>query len=118
MKVEVVAAFVKKDDKFLIAKRKDKWEFPGGKVKESERKENALVRELEEELNIRIKVNSLLFKYEKENFVFYFYDVEILDGDLILKEHKMVKWINFQKAKKFKFYEPDEKFLSSMASFK
>lgn len=118
MKIEVVAAFIKKDDKFLIAKRKDKWEFPGGKVKGGEKREDALARELEEELNIRIKVNSLLFKCEEKNFIFYFYDAEILKGNLKLKEHKMIKWINFKEAKKFKFYEPDEKFLSSMASFK
>jgi len=118
MKTEVVAAFIKKDNKFLIAKKEDKWEFPGGKVKEGEKREDALVRELKEELNLKIKVNSFLFKYEKDNFIFYFYSVEIEEGDLILKEHKMVKWISFKDLKKFKFYEPDEKFLYSMASFK
>lgn len=62
----VVAALIKKDDKFLIAKRKDAtalggyWEFPGGKVEAGESNEVALEREILEEFNSLISVGKLL----------------------------------------------------------
>lgn len=118
MKTEVVAVFIKENDKFLIAQKKDKWEFPGGKIKKSEKKEEALKRELKEELGIEIEVKDFLFKYESEKFIFYFYSAKIIKGEFFLKEHKSIKWVSFDEAKNLNFYEPDEKFLSSMASIK
>lgn len=66
MRIRVVAAIIKKKDRILIAQRKEdcknepnKWEFPGGKVEEGEIPEQALIREIEEELGIKITVGEL-----------------------------------------------------------
>ncbi len=62
----VSCAIIRKENKILIAQRKkesllepDKWEFPGGKVEHKEHPEDTIVREIEEELGIKIKVDSL-----------------------------------------------------------
>lgn len=117
-KIEVVASFIKKGRKFLIVKKEDRWEFPGGKVKEGEKLKEALRREIREELEVEIEVGKLLFKYERENYIFYFFKSRIREGIVSLKEHKGQEWIELKEINKFKFYEPDEKFLSAMASFK
>ena len=57
--IEVVAAIIKKDDKIFITKRSygefiDMWEFPGGKVEVGETQEEALIREIKEELEFQL----------------------------------------------------------------
>lgn len=65
MMIEVVAAIIYKDDKFLIAQRNLKksqgglWEFPGGKIESGESKEEALKREIFEEFRAEIKVRRI-----------------------------------------------------------
>lgn len=117
-KIEVVASFIKKGRKFLIVKKEERWEFPGGKVKEGEKLKEALRREIREELGVEIEVGKLLFKFENENYLFYFFKSRIKEGKISLKEHKGLEWVEIGEIKNFKFYEPDEKFLSAMASFK
>lgn len=62
-KIEVVAAIIQKDNKIYCARRADKgevalkWEFPGGKIEKDEDAKDALIREIQEELNITINVN-------------------------------------------------------------
>lgn len=82
-KIKVVAAFIlnKTKDKFFVAKRaygflKGKWELPGGKIEKGETPQEALKREIKEELNTEIKVN------EKLSNVIYEYDEFILDMDV------------------------------------
>ena len=64
--IDVTAAIIKKDEKYLIAKRRlgkslgGKWEFPGGKLEDGETPENCLERELKEEFGITTKVGDLL----------------------------------------------------------
>ena len=73
--IEVVAAVIIKDDKILVTQRgygdfKGKWEFPGGKIEHNESKENALIREIKEEMNADINVEKYLttVDYDYENF--------------------------------------------------
>lgn len=73
--IEVVAAVIIKDDKILVTQRgygdfKGKWEFPGGKIENNESKENALIREIKEEMNADINVEKYLttVDYDYENF--------------------------------------------------
>ena len=68
-KVEVVAAVIVKDNTILATQRgygefKGKWEFPGGKIKINESKEEALIREIKEELNADIKIDKYLTTVE------------------------------------------------------
>ena len=74
--IEVVAAAIKKDNLYLATERgygdlKGKWEFPGGKIEEGETPEQALVREIREELGAEIEVYDLIdvidYDYEKFN---------------------------------------------------
>ncbi len=116
---KVVAAFILKDSKFLIAKRKEGWEFPGGKVKRGEEEKEALKREIKEELGIEIEVENLIYeekeKVKDKEYKFYFYKVKILAGEPKPKEHLDLKWISYDEFKNFKFLKVDERFLYSMA---
>ena len=100
---EVVAAVIKKDNKYLIAQRnRDKhfafyWEFPGGKVNNNESFENALKREILEELSINIKINNKIsserFRDKKINVEVHYFLCEKLDEEIILSEHEDMKWV-------------------------
>jgi 8-oxo-dGTP diphosphatase len=110
--VEVVAAVIKKDNKILGTARgyghfKGMWEFPGGKPEEGETKEQALVREIKEELNADIKVGDYIctveYDYKDPDFhlTMHTYFCELLCDriDLVYHdeerlEHESMKWLS------------------------
>ena len=110
--VEVVAAVIKKDDKILGTARgyghfKGMWEFPGGKPEEGETKEEALVREIKEELNADIEVNDYIctveYDYKDPDFHLtmhtYFCTLksdhlELVYHDEDKLEHEAIKWLS------------------------
>jgi 8-oxo-dGTP diphosphatase len=73
------------------------WEFPGGKIEEGETPQEALVREIEEELETEIKVGALIDTIEYDYPTFHLsmdcFWAEIVSGDLVLKEHEAAKWL-------------------------
>ncbi len=99
----VVAAIIKKDNHYLIAKRNRdkymglKWEFPGGKVEESETFEEALSREILEEFNVSIDIHKKIAeeKYEDNeiNIVLHYFICTLNKGDLLLSEHEAIEWV-------------------------
>lgn len=100
--VEVVAAIINKDNKYLITKRsygefKDMWEFPGGKIELGESKEEALHREIEEELEITIKdlefLTTVDYDYQSFHLTMHCYLCKISGGHLKLKVHNAIKWL-------------------------
>lgn len=100
--IEVVAAVIERDGKFFATQRgygeyKDWWEFPGGKIEKGESHEQALVREIREELNTDIKVGSLLktieYDYPEFHLTLHSYLCEVLSGNLELLEHESAKWL-------------------------
>ena len=100
--INVVAAIIKKEDKILIAERgygefKGMYEFPGGKVEPGEDKEEALKREILEEMNANIVVDNFFYHvhYEYPNFVLEMdcYVCHLEDDHLELLEHTDCKWI-------------------------
>lgn len=102
--IEVCAAVVIKDKKILLTQRgygeyKDKWEFPGGKIEKGESKEEAIKREIKEELDASIKVDNFLCKVEYDYTAFYLkmsvFCVSLENEHIIFKEHESYKWINF-----------------------
>lgn len=74
------------------------WEFPGGKIEEGETPEQALVREIEEELETEIVVGNLIDTIEYDYPTFHLsmdcFWAEIISGDLVLKEHEAAKWLS------------------------
>ncbi len=102
--VEVVAAVIKKGDLFYLVQRPfkgevgGKWEFPGGKIEPNETNENALIREIREELTTNIIIQKHLVSAEHEYNTFklkiHFYLCLLNDKKPILKEHINEIWIN------------------------
>ena len=103
-KVEVVAAIIQKDNKIFCAQRNlsksmgGKWEFPGGKIEEGETREEALVREIKEELDSDIRVDKYLMTVEHDYPTFHItmhdYLCTLVKGELILKEHNDSVWLS------------------------
>ena len=103
--VEVVAGIIMKANKFLVTQRGKgkydyisyKFEFPGGKVEEEETLEEALIRELKEELGIKVKICNFFMtvnhKYPDFKLKMHSFICEIVEGEIILKEHISSKWL-------------------------
>ena len=101
--IEVVAAIIKKDNLIFATKRgygefKGGWEFPGGKIEEGESKEQALIREIKEELDADISVEELFdivnYDYPTFHLTMYCYICKPLSKNFVLKEHDDAKWLS------------------------
>ena len=104
--VRVVAAVIRKDDKIFATQRgygefKDGWEFPGGKIDKGETPEQALAREIKEELDTEIKVGKLIdtIEYDYPNFHLSMdcFWCEVVQGELELREHESARWLSKEK---------------------
>lgn len=98
--VRVVAAIIIENGKVFATQRgygefKDGWEFPGGKIEQGETPEEAIVREIKEELDTEVKAIELLdtveYDYPKFHLSMDCFICKILSGDLVLKEHEAAK---------------------------
>lgn len=100
--VKVVAAIIIENEKVFATQRgygefKDGWEFPGGKIEPGEIAQDALVREIKEELDTEVEVLELLdtveYDYPKFHLSMDCFICKIKSGDLVLKEHEAAKWL-------------------------
>jgi len=100
--IEVVAAVILEGDKLFATQRgygewKDWWEFPGGKMEAGETPEEALVREIREELSAEISVDGLLctveYDYPQFHLTMHCYLCSLLTEALHLNEHEAAKWL-------------------------
>ena len=103
--VKVVAAIIIHENKIFATQRgygefKDGWEFPGGKIEPGETPQDALVREIKEELDIEIEVKDFLETVEYDYPEFHLsmdcFFCAIRSGDLVLKEHEAAKWLTVE----------------------
>jgi len=102
--IEVVAAMIQVEDMILVVQRKEdekaykslKWEFPGGKVEEGERPEDAVIREVKEELQLDINsvasIGRVVYEYPNSKVDLTLFHCAHLDGLPILKEHNDLSW--------------------------
>ena len=105
--IRVVAAIIKaeneKGEPIIFATQrgygdlKGGWEFPGGKIEECESPQEALVREIKEELETEITVGELMDTIEYDYSTFHLsmdcFWAKIVSGDLVLTEHEAAKWL-------------------------
>ena len=100
--IRVVAAIMIDNRKVFATQRgygefKDGWEFPGGKIDAGETPEEALVREIKEELDTEVEVMELLdtveYDYPKFHLSMDCFICKIKSGDLVLKEHEASAWL-------------------------
>ena len=100
--IRVVAAIIEKDGKIFATQRgygdyKDWWEFPGGKIEPGESPEEALVREIREELDTEISVGDFLtsveYDYPKFHMTMDCFMCSIISGRLTLLEHEASRWL-------------------------
>ncbi len=115
--VKVVAAIIIDDEKVFATQRgygefKDGWEFPGGKIEEGETPQEALVREIKEELDTQIEVGELLdtveYDYPKFHLSMDCFICKIKSGDLVLKEHEAAKWLTKETMDSVEWLPADE----------
>lgn len=104
-KVEVVAAILCYEDEILCVQRppyklpyiSKKWEFPGGKIEKGETKEEALKRELIEELNISPEIDNLfltvMHSYPDFEIIMHSFICRVASKELTLNEHIDSKWL-------------------------
>ncbi len=100
--IKVVAAIIKRDKNIIIAQRlkgdlAGRWEFPGGKIEPNETPEQALIREIKEELEITITIDSFLMKAEWDYPTFHLdmdcFICHTADSIEYLNDHSAIKWL-------------------------
>ena len=101
--VRVAAAIIERDGRFFATQRgygpaKDGWEFPGGKIEPGETAEQALAREIREELDTEIAVGEKIAQVEHDEPGFHLsmacFLCRVISGSLILKEHEAARWLS------------------------
>ncbi len=100
--IEVAAAIITHSGRIFATQRgygefKDGWEFPGGKMEPGETPQQALVREIQEELDTEIEVGELVetveYDYPGFHLTMHCFLCTIRSGDLVLKEHEAARWL-------------------------
>ncbi len=103
--IRVVAAIIRKDGKIFATQRgygayKDYWEFPGGKIEEGETPEEALIREIKEELATTIQPERFLMTVEYNYPEFHLsmdcFICSIVEGEPELLEHESACWLTME----------------------
>ena len=123
---EVVAALIWKNNKFMICQRPAHktrgllWEFVGGKVELGETKEQALIRECNEELNILISVGNMFMdvvhEYSDLTVHLTLFNATISEGEPQKLEHNDIQWITPSEIQNYEFCPADEAILMVISS--
>ncbi len=122
----VTAAIMEENGRIFIAKRgpgkhlAGKWEFPGGKIEPGETPEQSLVRELAEELGIRVLVGEFLcsvrYRNDTVNLELLAFRVTGRSGKPVLREHQESRWVAPSELLSFDLAESDRKIVERLFS--
>ncbi|MEE9310496.1 MAG: 8-oxo-dGTP diphosphatase MutT [Cocleimonas sp.] len=122
----VIAVIINKKNQVLIAKRAshqhqgDKWEFPGGKVEKGETPQQALERELKEEVDITIhsakSLTKISHKYTDKTVILDVYEVRNWSGDATGKEGQPLLWVDKAALNRYEFPAANAEILSILSA--
>jgi 8-oxo-dGTP diphosphatase len=123
--IEVVAAVIADENGRIFATQrgygewKDWWEFPGGKIENGESKEEALRREIREELDAEIVVGELLqivnYDYPLFHLTLHCFRCTV-NGTMTLKEHEAAKWLKQDELKSVRWLPADEEIITELSN--
>jgi 8-oxo-dGTP diphosphatase len=121
--IEVVAAIIRKEDKIFATQRgygewKDWWEFPGGKMEQGETPEEALKREICEELSAEINVDELFgtvdYDYPKFHLTMHCYLCTLQTNAMHLNEHESARWLAKDELDSVKWLPTDKSIIDKL----
>lgn len=124
-KIEVVAAIIHKGNCYLATQRgygyfEGMWEFPGGKIENGESREDALKREIKEELDVEVKIEKFLctvdYDYPNFHLTMHCYHCRVSDGVIKLLEHLSAKWLTKDELKQVEWLPADVEVVKRLLS--
>lgn len=127
MTINVVAAIIHHQGKFLATQRgygdfKGYWEFPGGKIEPGETPENALKREIKEELNLEIEIEKWVcttdYDYPNFHLTMHCYLCAMVGDHLELREHSSARWLSADTLDDVEWLPADTEVLALLRNYK
>jgi 8-oxo-dGTP diphosphatase len=121
--IRVVAAVIRDGDRIYATQRgygeyKDGWEFPGGKIEPGETPEEALVREIREELAVTIevgeKISTIEYDYPKFHLSMDCFWCHIVEGEIHLQEHEAARWLTQEDLAAVDWLPADRRLIENM----
>ncbi|MFA6617612.1 MAG: (deoxy)nucleoside triphosphate pyrophosphohydrolase [Candidatus Neomarinimicrobiota bacterium] len=121
--LEVVAGIIESENGILLCQRHRnsrrlplKWEFPGGKVETNEGPKEAIIRELDEELGIKVLKTELLHDYkfaypDEKTFHLYFFKIHDYDNTIQDLQFEKIEWVKAENLNTYDILEGDQPFL-------
>ncbi|MBB5022342.1 (deoxy)nucleoside triphosphate pyrophosphohydrolase [Desulfurispira natronophila] len=126
--IDVTCAIIERDDQILIAQRSEsmslplKWEFPGGKIRAGESPSDCLVREIDEELGVKVTVVAALplvtHHYPEIAVTLHPFVCTQISGDLVLAEHVDCCWVNLESLSSYDLAAADIPVVQSYARYR
>ena len=124
--IEVVAAIIHHDGAYFATQRgygefEGMWEFPGGKIEPGESREDALKREIQEELGVDIYIKELLctteYDYPTFHLTMHCYLCSVASGEIELREHKSAQWLTAETLDTIEWLPADKDVIDKLKTF-
>ena len=121
--IEVVAAIIHRDGAYFATQLgygefEGMWEFPGGKIEPGESREDALKREIQEELGVDIYIKELLctteYDYPTFHLTMHCYLCSVASGEIELREHKSAQWLTAETLDTVEWLPADKEIIAKL----